>query len=116
MPWNFDAEPSNSSNYGDGTPLAYGVKITKTFLDDSGVEVVKVDTNYKDAIENAPSNFAEEYLAKCYEVFSAQMVLPFTESEGSRVYFNPQFATALGDYLREAIVTLNELNGYNQTI
>ena len=77
MPWNYSAiEESLTTEADIWVPV--GLKIVKTFIDDSGVEILTTGASVDDAINNAEPGFAQEYYEALKTLFTDQLIRNFS--------------------------------------
>jgi hypothetical protein len=86
VPWNYSAAPEASQTE-SAKWLPVGLKITKTFTDDSGTEIVTVDTTVEDAIENSEEGFPMEYYQALQTLFAEQLNSIFSHADGTTVNY-----------------------------
>ena len=110
MAWDYKAlEESIYDGVGVWVPV--GLKIYKTLFDDSGLEIITVETTADDALQNAGENFFSEYYLAVKELFSRQLDEIFSKGDEGTINFSLaniygrklEQALAVAKYLKEGI-------------
>lgn len=109
MAWDYKALPSNTGLDATGQFLVRGVKIFKSFKDESGAELVTVEATIEDAIQNAEPEFLSEYVETARLVFGEQLSHFLNYDSGVRQPVAASHATQITQLLRESIDFINKL-------
>jgi hypothetical protein len=106
MPWDYRAVeeiPAGS----DGAWVPLGLKIIKTFTDDSGVELVTVDATLEDAVENSEEGFDVEYYEALKVLATKNLATILESSDSGSINFS--LGSILGRKLEQNLATARVL-------
>lgn len=102
MPWDYKAvEEVSADSIGVWVPR--GLKITKTFTDDSGVELVTVDATVEDALENSEEGFDVEYYEALKDLYSRNLNTILQAGDAGQINFS--LGSILGRNLEQNLAT-----------
>jgi hypothetical protein len=111
MAWNYSAVPKDSTTDSSGRIQPVGLKILKTFVDESGTELFTTEATIEEALVEAESGFTAEYAQAARDLFGPQLEYLLNYSTEGRQEAPSSYATVLGFELRLAVETLNRLAG-----
>lgn len=112
MAWNYNAVEIYAPEVrGVESSLPIGLKITKTYVDDSGTELFTADSTVEEAKAEAEEGFILEYAEAARQVFSNQIAYLLNYSNGQRDLVASSDANLIGFQLRSAVEALNILAG-----
>lgn len=111
MAWNYNAVPILPLPINGVQGLPIGLKITKTYIDETGNELFTTDATVEEALVEAEEGFALEYAQAAREVFSNKLNFLLNYENNSRELAAGSDANVLGFELRKCVETLNVLSG-----
>lgn len=113
MSWVYKAELFGVEQTSDGIPCPRGIKIVKTFVGDSGEELVTTDSTPEEAAQNGGEEFLLDYIELARTNFTEYLNHLLNYENGVR---EPAASTMVGDfsyYLRDVVVAINLMTETN---